>query len=276
MWLKLSKPVFNTADAPTEQTPTPAPTEAVEATPAPVAIEAPVALEAPPTTVAAKPWYLEELAAARARARAAEEGRAAAEALAQRLQQQRSAPDNNPASQPQPQPVNTQTAEQAAHQIIMKERRNDIIRAGYATFGGAKFDEIGNTLAAVGATTDDFVQDVLAVDAANAHKLFADLAADPQQANRLAGLPSRQRIAELVKMNLKAQTAPSSETPAPQPGPSPAPAPAAKTVSKVPAPAPVIVPSAVKPTPDWRSDEASEEEFTRGFNETWSKRRAVR
>jgi len=56
----------------------------------------------------------------------------------------------------------------------------------------------------------------------------------------------------------------------PNPAPNPTPAPNAR-VSRAPNPPPPVDPGASK-TIDWRSDEASDAEFTAGFNETMLKR----
>jgi hypothetical protein len=143
----------------------------------------------------------------------------------------------------------------------MDQARQQIIKDGYAAFTGPKFDEMANILGAVGCVNDEFIADVLAVDRPNAHKTLAALAAEPETAARLASLDSRSRIAELTRITMaKAAVV---EPPVPKPAP--------KVVSKAPAPAPVVEPSASKVV-DWRQDDASDEEFTRGFEETMKKR----
>jgi hypothetical protein len=123
-----------------------------------------------------------------------------------------------------------------------------------------------SVLQAVGAITDDFVSDVLAVDKFNAHKLFDSIAKDPEKAAALAGMSSRQRIAEITRMSLGSQKTETSPAPAATP---------AKTVSKAPAPATRVVTAAATTLPKY-SDKISDEEFTAQFNARMKERRASR
>lgn len=203
------------------------------------------------------------------RATAAERRATDAEALAARLQ---SGNNTLPVQRTSPTEQNVDMAlvQQEAARLRMGETRQQIIRDGYATFGGAKFDEDARILSAVGCVGDDFIADVVAVDRANAHKTLATLAAEPETAAHLAGLDSRSRIAELTRMTM-AKAEPKIDNPIVPIVPKVAP----KAVSKAPAPAPVVDPSASKIV-DWRADEASDEDFTKGFNETMAKRAARR
>ncbi len=235
---------------------------------------------APAADPAKKPWYIERLSHESARARQAEEARAAAErraaeaeALARELQARAGTANPNPGQAPAAQPpVQTRTApdfetavQREAAQRMMAQSRTDIINQGYATFGKARFDDTANILAAVGAVGDDFLSDVLAIDRANAHKTLAAIASDPENASRLAQMDSRTRIAELARMTFAAQPA------AAEPKPAPAP----KQASKAPAPAPSLTPAATR-TVDGYDDKASDEEFTRQFNERMKARGARR
>lgn len=226
-------------------------------------LETAVEVEAAPEPKAPLPkWMLDRIAEAQrneATARQATEAASRrateAEALAARLQKGDQAPT------PQPQPPDTALVNQAAQKILMDQARQQIIKDGYAAFTGPKFDEMANILGAVGCVNDEFVADVLAVDRPNAHKTLATLAAEPETAARLASLDSRSRIAELTRITMaKAAVV---EPPVPKPAP--------KVVSKAPAPAPVVEPSASKVI-DWRADETSDEDFTKGFEETMLKR----
>jgi hypothetical protein len=229
-------------------------------------LEPAVEVEAAPGPKAPLPkWMLDRIAEAQrneATARQAtevEKRRATeAEALAARLQKGDQAPT------PQPQPPDTALVNQAAQKILMDQARQQIIKDGYAAFTGPKFDEMANILGAVGCVNDEFIADVLAVDRPNAHKTLAALAAEPETAARLASLDSRSRIAELTRITMaKAAVAAVIDPPAPKPAP--------KVVSKAPAPPPVVEPSASKVI-DWRADETSDEDFTKGFEETMKKR----
>jgi hypothetical protein len=232
-------------------------------------LEPTVEVEAAPEPKAPLPkWMLDRIAEAQrneATARQAtevEKRRATeAEALAARLQK-----GDTTVMPPlrQPDAIDAALIDQAANQKLMTQARQQIIKDGYAAFTGPKFDEMANILGAVGCVNDEFIADVLAVDRPNAHKTLAALAAEPETAARLASLDSRSRIAELTRITMaKAAVAAVIDPPAPKPAP--------KVVSKAPAPPPVVEPSASKVI-DWRADETSDEDFTKGFEETMKKR----
>jgi hypothetical protein len=242
--------------------------DAIVIAPEPVVdvLEPPVDVEVQPEPKAPLPkWMLDRIAeaqrneqAARQDAQKERDGRTNAEALAARLQKGDTAPA------PQPPQVDMALVNQAANKQLMDQARQQIIKDGYAAFGGPKFDEMANILGAVGCVNDEFVADVLAVDRPNAHKTLAALAAEPETAARLASLDSRSRIAELTRITMaKAAVVEPVVVVVPKVAP--------KVVSKAPAPAPVVEPSASKVV-DWRADEASDEDFTKGFEETMKKR----
>ena len=213
-------------------------------------------------------WMLDRISEETRKRQAAEQateterkGRTDAEALAARLQQGTNA---QPAARQEPQ-VDMALVNQVANQQRMAEARQQIIRDGYAAFGGAKFDEAANILGAVGCVNDEFIADVLAVDRTNAHKTLAALAAEPETAARLANLDSRSRIAELTRITM-AKAAPVVE---------PIVKVVPKVVSKAPAPAPIVEPSASK-TVDGYADDATDEQFTKQFNARMKERTARR
>lgn len=204
-----------------------------------------VAEPAKPVNPNSPKWALDRIseetrARREAEARAAEAAERAnnAEALLRRMQTTGTAGANaDPAPAASRVPPAAPTADpaavrQAAEQLRFQEDINSVIAAGISEFGQDSFHATSRTLDALGAT-DEFLADVLAVDKANAHKMFAKIAAEPEQAARLARLPSRQRIAELTRLSV-AQGAPAVTADPPKPA-----APAA-TVSKAPAPAPAI------------------------------------
>jgi len=203
---------------------------------------------------AKKPWYLDRISQesgkaqqAQARADAAERRAAEAEALATRLQA------NGDAAKPVAdgqQPRATQDNDAAvlakAEQLRFFEDTVEVKNRGLSEYGAAFTDTL-NVLNAVGAASNDFVADVMAVNKAEAHKIFKQIADNPEKAVMLASMSSRQRIAELTRMTIAAQTK----------EPDPAAAEAAKAaaaaaatgvpaarVSKAPAPAPRIDPNA--------------------------------
>lgn len=216
-----------------------------------------------------KPWFLQRISEETEGRRAAEQRAADAEALAARLQAGNNPPPADGTRQPPPaDPRDFNAAVRTEAQRMRLADDSMAVRdAGLRDFG-ASFGESLHILTAVGATSDDMVLDLIAVDKTNAHKILANLAKDPEKAASLVGMDSRRRIAELTRM-ADAIAAPKTEPTAPKPGAPP------KQVSKAPAPAPPVDPSASKSV-DWRSDEASDEEFDRGFKETMAKRSARR
>lgn len=109
------------------------------------------------------------------------------------------------------------------------------------------FNESLQVLNAIGATNDDFVSDLLAVDKAGAHKLLDKLAKDPEKAASLVGMDSRRRIAELTRMAdaPKTEVKPVAEAPKP-------------AISKAPAPKPAISPLAAGPEVDPTTPDGNE------------------
>lgn len=259
--------VMNTADAavsdaPVAEAPAAIVAEAViENAQEPVEVVEPEAKPEPP---AKKPWFLDRIAEESAKARAAQdkldaaERRAkAAEELAERLQAGKEAtykpqaPDNRSYTQAD--------IRAEAERLKFHEDTVEVRNAGMAKYGAAFLDTL-STLGAVGATNnDEFVQDVLAVNKADAHVLLDLIAKDPEKAVALASMTSRQRIAELTRMTVQNTTTETKAAPAP------------KTVSKAPAPAPKVEPSASKVS-DWRTDEATDADFDRGFEEMMKRR----
>lgn len=210
------------------------------------------------------PWFLERIAQESARARAAEE---AAADLRERLARAETNPGNPPSPAPQPPQRGTPDFNAAVQAEASRQRLYadtvDVKAAGIRQFGST-FNEALNTLNAVGATSDDFVSDIMAVDKANAHVLLTKLAADPDQASVLVGMNSKQRIAELTRLSMAATTPPAD--PAPKP-------PAPKTVSRAPAPPPPVQASA-KTVKDWRNAD-DDEEWNKGFDENQKARSAA-
>lgn len=236
-------------------------------------VEAPVAAAAPKTNET--PWYLRELAKERGKRQEESEARAAAvrraeeaEALAQRLQAQRSTDPNaapsHSATRSNAPAVDQELIRQEAARQRLYEDTLELKNRGMAEFG-ADFNQTLNIINALGAASDEFVSDVLAVDKANAHALYKKLGEEPEKLTALAQMSSRQRIAELTRLSMTKGEAKSAES---------AVAPL-KQVSKAPPPPPAVTPSASKVT-DWRSDKSSDEDFSRGWLETQRKRAELR
>jgi hypothetical protein len=223
---------------------------------------------------AGKPWYLERISQESARAEAvaaklatAERRAAEAEALAERLRAGNDSPTRQEPPSTRQEPDRQAEIRREAAAMRLAEDSMEVRNRGIAEYGASFVESLG-ILQAVGAVTDDFVSDVLAVDKSNAHKIFDTIAKDPERAATLAAMSSRQRIAELTRMSV-AQTTPKADPEPTQAATLP------KFTSKAPAPPPRIEPTASQVV-DWRSDKASDDEFTRGFEEMMKKRTARR
>lgn len=242
------------------------PPEVVEALPEAV-IETPEVVETPEVTQEQEdkrknPWFLKRISETTERARIAEERAAAAEALAERLQAGKDMP---PATPPANSPDFQTAVQREAQRMRLAEDSTAIRDAGYREFGAAFGDNLA-VLNAAGAVSDDIVLDLIAVDRANAHKILATLANDPERATALAQMDSRRRTAELTRISMAASTptAPAPKTPVP-----------AKQVSKAPSPPPPVEPSASKVI-DGYADDATDEQFTKQFNERMKARGSAR
>lgn len=118
----------------------------------------------------------------------------------------------------------------AAAKLLLKDS-TDVRLAGQKEF--ADFGDSLAILSAVGATSDEFVGDVIDTDKDTAHKMFDFLAKNPERAAQLVNMPSRRRVAELTRISMSELAKPAvakEAAPAPKPAP----------VSKVPAPKPVL------------------------------------
>jgi hypothetical protein len=144
--------------------------------------------------------------------------------------------------------------------------------------GEAKFKDFGDTLAvltAIGATNDDFLSDLFAVDKTGAHEILDKLAKDPERAASLVRMDTRRRIAELTRMSdaikpVAADPAAAAAIVAAKP------AAAAPAQSRAPAPKPVIVPQAaaheVDPTTPDGNEKLSDEDFEKWYKGKYYKR----
>lgn len=206
---------------------------------------------------------LERVNAKEAQREAAERRAADAEALLEQLQNANREPN---APQPPKQANIDDLVVARAAALRLRDDRTAIINAGTEKFGPEAFNEAAEIAAACGCVSDEFVQDILAVDRVRAHEIYMELAKDPATATNLAGMDSRNRIAALTRMTMTA----SAKTEAPKPTLAPV-----KQVSKAPAPAPVVEPSASKVI-DGYADDATDEQFTKQFNERMKARSARR
>jgi len=180
----------------------------------------------------------------------------------------------DPAPTPQPPrppaPDDAEIDRRAEYKLFVRDVEG-VRGRGYQQYGQQRFEDAIRALGAVGADNNEFVQQVMEVDPDNAHALLHDIAQDLSVANELVNMTPGKRVAKLTRMAMAA-SAKTDPVPAPEPAPKAA---AASKVSKAPAPAPAITPSAAK-TVDWRSDDASMEEFSRGWEDNMKARHAGR
>lgn len=240
--------------------------EVVNETPPVVTTETPeiVAEEVPPAPVETEedqdkrknPWFLKRISSEAEARRIAETERDNYKAIVERLQAGSDAPATPPASNA---PEFQTAVQQEAAKLLFEQDRQTLIAAGRKEFGSGAFNDIASILGAAGAASVDFIQDVMAVDKPNAHKILATLAQDPERAASLAEMDPRRRTAELTRISMAANA-----TTAPPVAPKAPTAPTTKQVSRAPAPPPPVEPSSTKSVP-WYSDEASDADFDKGF-----------
>lgn len=239
----------------------------------------------PPADPAAKPhgntgqtpWYMKEITTLRALNREKEdrlarvEGEAsAARELAERLQRGEPKPGEPPtpaprrAAEPDFDTAVLTKARELTHAQQLFQDTSAIKNAGMAAF--TNFGETLGLLNTLGATADDFVLDLIAVDKANAHVLLDKIAKDPEMAISLVKMDSRYRIAELTRM--------SAMTEAPKPAaaaPATPAAPAAKPLSNAPKPKPDLAPISGKEEGAEFADESSDKAFSDAWNRRYKK-----
>ncbi len=173
--------------------------------------------------------------------------------------QQTYAPPRAVPQQQQP----TDDVERAAAALVVNRDIARVNDTGMRAYAGQWNDTV-SALTAFGVNTPDFLVDVIEIDPANAHKIMHDIAQDGERAVALANMSKARRIAEIAKMTMSAE-------PVRAPDGKFAPKELPKQVSKAPAPPPPVTPSASKEI-DWRTDDASDEDFSRGFDEMMKKR----
>lgn len=259
---------------PGDPPPAPAPDPAPDPAPEPELPPEPEPKRAPPPK-----WALERISEESARAKREADARIEAERklreaeeMLTRLQARQTGDDTKrqPISQPTVRQSDEETRiQEAARQLVFVQDTRDVLAHGMRDYG-PQFNETLSILNSAGVTSNDaIVRDIIAVAGKDkAADLLTALARDPEWAYSIEKLDPTRRVAELTRMTIVANAA--SKEPA-----TPA-APAAKSaVSKAPAPPPPVTPAASKST-DWRSDNASDEDFSRGWAEMMSKRVGMR
>lgn len=187
---------------------------------------------------------------------------------------QRNGNGSDPATHPAPpqrhtEPTYTQAdIDRRALELNFQRDAAHVSEAGLRSYGAQWRDAI-NIMESFGLNSADFVQSIMDVTGREkAHEVVHAIAAEPERAASLSSMTPARRIAEITRMSER-MTAKSS--PAAKDAPAAAPTAPAKNVSSAPAPAPRVQPSAGHVT-DWRSDKASDEDFSRGWEERYGKR----
>jgi hypothetical protein len=180
------------------------------------------------------PWYMQRIhenqnKADRLQVELDKERREKAEALALIDRQAPEGQRTPPAPRTDAPDFESAVEARAAAKLLFKDS-TDVRLAGQKEF--ADFGDSLAILTAVGATSDEFVGDVIDTDKDTAHKMFDFLAKNPERAAQLVNMPSRRRVAELTRISMSEIAKPVAKEAAPAPKPAP--------VSKVPAPKPVL------------------------------------
>ena len=196
------------------------------------------------------------------RATAAERQAADARALAERLQRGQQPPADQAAPAPPPtppQPLQNDEIERQAAALVFQRDAKHISETGLATYGQGWVQAVA-ALDAYGINSPAFVADVMEIAPGRVHDVMFQIAQDGERAVQLAQMTPARRAAEITRI---AMAASAPDAPAPAAPAVPA-KPAPRVGSRAPAPPPPVTPSASK-TVDWRSDEASDADFDRGF-----------
>lgn len=154
-----------------------------------------------------------------------------------------------------------QLVEQRASQKRLYDDTSDI-----RDMGLKEFPDFGNTvqvLQALGATTDEFMADIVAVDKANAHKILDKLAKDPEKTASLVSMDPRRRTAELTRLSMAEGAKPAAAA---------APAVPAVAISKAPKPAASIAAAAGAAETDGLGDEVDDATFSKNWDKKFLKR----
>lgn len=255
----------------------PAVDPAIAANPEPV-VEAPEPekAEAPaeqpkPEPKQKTPWFMERINEETNKKREAEERARRAEADAEQLRALLEASQTKPADGEAPKPAVTPrvapkptgnedfdaAVARGVAQAQFARDTQDVLDAGNGEF--SDFGETVGIMQAIGMANDDFVQDVLSVDKASAHKIFDRLAKNPEQARQYVRMSSKARIAALTRMIMADEQKPA------------APAKPAPKVSSAPPPKQGIDPVAAADESDM-GDGVSDEEFSRKWDRKYLKR----
>jgi hypothetical protein len=176
--------------------------------------------------------------------------------------------EQTPPAAPRQEQMPATDIDRRAAEMLFQRDAAAISETAYKSYGQGWVNSV-NLLNSLGLNSGDFVSNVMdVVGREHTHEVMHQIAQNPEQAAALASMSPARRIAEITRISM---------TPAAKPvEPPAAPAtPPARTVSRAPNPPPKVEPSATREV-DWRSDEATDAEFDRGFQEMVAKRNARR
>jgi hypothetical protein len=194
----------------------------------------------------------------------------AAEDLVKQFQQRNANGDTATTAAPRPteQGYSQQDIDRRAAELNFQRDASAVSEAGNRAYGQRWADSI-NILGSFNLNTADFISAVMDVAGRDkTHEIVNEIAQNPETAATLASMNPTRRIAELTRMAERMTT--KAAPPATSVPVAPAAAPA-KTVSKAPPPAPSVTANAGQVV-DWRSDKASDEDFSKGWNERYLRR----
>jgi hypothetical protein len=197
---------------------------------------------------------------------------AEARGLLERFQRAPNGADPNASPAPAPRPTeqgySQQDIDRRAAELNFQRDASAVSEAGNRAYGQRWADSI-NILGSFNLNTADFISAVMDVAGRDkTHEIVNEIAQNPETAATLASMTPTRRIAELTRMAERMTT--KAATPATSVPVAPAAAPA-KNVSKAPPPAPSVTANAGQVV-DWRSDKASDEDFSKGWNERYLRR----
>lgn len=171
-----------------------------------------------------------------------------------------------PTAQPTTRQPTQAEIEQAAFQLNFQRDAARVIEAGQRAYGAKQWQDSVAIMQSFGLDNVEFVNSVMEIAGRDkAHEVVHALTQEPEKAVALASMSPARRIAEITRISERMTAKPAAAAASVQ-----APKPPAKTVSQAPAPAPRVEPTAGTVV-DWRSDKASDDEFSRGWNERYVK-----
>lgn len=150
-----------------------------------------------------------------------------------------------------------QDVEQRAVQLNFQRDARRVSEAGMATYGQEIWDGACRLMDGLGLNSPEFVFTCMEVAGTDrTHELFGAIAEDPERAARIAGMTPVRRLVEISRIAEQMTSKPQGSQARPP----------ARTVSRAPDPAPRVN-TGTRTAKDWRSDDTSDEEFSKRWEE---------